>query len=274
MIQSKLNYSALLLGMLLFIVAISPTASWATEPGNAKVISVSGEATVLLPQTFDWKPLEVGASLPQETQIRTGSEAQALIEFQPGHRSQIAGGSFVTLSELVYAPEQGQEKTTVDLAVGKILSNVKRLRTSDSEYSVRTPTASAAVRGTVYEVSYDPSTRETKVKVLEGLIRLESRLGARMSSELGEREKSGINAAGELAPSEALSDQEAQEMQQTSEQTQTSESETTDSQTQTGQLDATQSEVTGRLEAIQERLSEENRANRLDALREFDDDDN
>ncbi|HNT37300.1 MAG TPA: FecR family protein, partial [bacterium] len=258
---------------LMILATVGISTSPAQESGNANVVSVSGEASMQMPPATEWQAVEAGASLPQGTQIRTEPAASVLIEFKPGHRSQIAGGSFVTLSELSYAEEQGPEKTTVDLAVGKILSNVKKLRTTNSEYSVRTPTASAAVRGTVYEVVYDPGTRHTQVKVLEGLIHLESRIGTRLSGEINEREKSGVDASGALSPSEPMSEQETNEMQQASQQAVTSQAGTSEVQGQTGQLDATQSEVTGRLEEIQERLSEENRANRIDSLREIDDDD-
>ena len=144
--------------------------------------------------------------------------------------------------------------------MGKILNNVKKLKTDDSEYEVRTPTAAAAVRGTVYEVEYDLETGKTSVKVLEGLIDLESRLGARLTQRLNELEKIGIDSTGNFAPVEALSEGEKETMKESSDNLGATQTGSTEGQTeQMGNLDNIQSNMAERMDAIQDRANDENR---------------
>ena len=250
-----------------------PSTVWCQEVAEARVVNVTGEAFAMAPGETQWARLQEGERCVVGTRIRCGENAFAILEFAPGHRVKVDENTTIELSEMQYREDSGQEKTLIDLAAGRILNNVRKLRTEDSEYSVRTPTASAAVRGTIYEVRYEEETKRTSVRVLEGLIELEARIGRRLSSRIAEMEKAGVDEAGGLAPVEALSDQEAETLRQSSNETQTAEAETAEGEAAVGSLDALQADVMDRIDAIQERLSDENRAGRMDMFQEEDDDD-
>ena len=166
-----------------------PSTVWCQEVAEARVVNVTGEAFAMAPGETQWARLQEGERCVVGTRIRCGENAFAILEFAPGHRVKVDENTTIELSEMQYREDSGQEKTLIDLAAGRILNNVRKLRTEDSEYSVRTPTASAAVRGTIYEVRYEEETKRTSVRVLEGLIELEARIGRRLSSRIAEMEK-------------------------------------------------------------------------------------
>lgn len=249
-----------------------PLAIPAQEPeARAVVVDLAGEVRSQAAGDLEWTAVEQGAQLEEGTKLHSGEGASALIEFPPGHRAKLHEKTVILLSQLDYGARREAENTTIHLAMGRILNSVKKLRSEDSEYAVRTPTTVAAVRGTVYEVGYDPETRQTSVKVLEGMIEMESRLGRRLSARLREFEKAGVGREGDLAPAEALSDQERQELQDSSQDVQ--ESGAAEGESAPGQAEGVQSGVMERLDAIDARQSDEARALQLERLRAEDDDD-
>ena len=261
----------------IWIMILLPVYVWSQTTPESKapvtVISVLGEVQSLAAGEIKWASVSVGTKLAQGTKLTSGEGASAMLEFEPGHRAQIGEKTTIQLSQLEYKSQGEVENTVLDLTVGRILNNVKKLRTKDSEYSIRTPTATAAVRGTVYEVEYDEVNKRTSVTVLEGIIELEDRLGRRLSITLEEREKAGVDSRGEVSPSETISPEKAQEMQQSSQKLESTQKAEAEGEDKTGQLDAIQSDVMKRIDEIDERQTDELRATRFQKIDAEDDDD-
>jgi ferric-dicitrate binding protein FerR (iron transport regulator) len=140
-----------MLAMLLLLIrpalAQSPTA---------RVLSVTGKLTV------NGKAAAPGSLLRAGDLLATPAGSQAFIGFPDGSALRLNAGSKLKLSDLA-------GKTALDLRSGSALSAVHK----GTNYSIATPRAVAAVRGTVFYVEATKQ-RPTYVCVCEGKVRVTS----------------------------------------------------------------------------------------------------
>ncbi len=156
----------LFLGCALFVAFSSVRAEI-----TATAVQVEGQAGYGTTQKGPWKKLEKAAELPLRSYLRTGADAKVVLRFP--------GEAVVTVHEysLVYLhtmqggdeDEQGG-KSLIGLLVGKLWAKFKKNDTSS--FSIYTPAAIAAVRGTEYFVESDPQTRNSTIGVWEGEVRV------------------------------------------------------------------------------------------------------
>ena len=123
---------------------------------------VTGDVKIRANQTAEWQVAKVGDTLAQGAQVRTGGEGEALLVWPQGHVVRIFNLTVMTINN----QETGtDEKTELNVGVGKIFSKVNKLKSANSTFSVKTPTAVAGVRGTDFlvEVSADATTKFTLI---------------------------------------------------------------------------------------------------------------
>lgn len=121
------------------------------QPAPAKVVSVSGQVTVTLP----------GAAI----QSRNGS---AVIEFADGSRLIIQPNSSLRLDTLSVYAGGGMVDTRVRLQQGRAELSANPRKQQGNRLQVITPSAVAAVRGTVFRVSADEAVM--REETLEGQV--------------------------------------------------------------------------------------------------------
>ncbi|MDA3809480.1 MAG: FecR family protein [Spirochaetaceae bacterium] len=126
---------------------------------DVKIISFSGKVEIQ-PSDGIWQSVEVGQRISLQTKVSTGFNSRAVIRIgeselflQPLTR--------LTVDEL--QESSGNIKSAITLRSGRIQSQIKR-STGKMEFTVTTPIATAAVRGTVFELS--PGT----LRVSEGSV--------------------------------------------------------------------------------------------------------
>ena len=111
-----------------------------------------------------------GAVLYVGSTVRTSSDARAVITLFEGSTIELEPASDVTIEEATTR----SSSTIVQLAqsVGRSWHVVTHLTTADSRYEVRTPAATASVRGTAFEVAVDDglSGSSTTVTTTEGRV--------------------------------------------------------------------------------------------------------
>ena len=73
------------------------------------------------------------------------------------------------MSEIQYDKKTENKNVKVNLGVGKLWANVKKLLTPDSSFEVKTSNAVAGVRGTVYRVNVEED-KSAMVKVYDGSV--------------------------------------------------------------------------------------------------------
>ncbi len=95
-------------------------------------------------------PLKLRSRVKSGIRIKTGEASRVEIQYPEGHMLRIGEKSEVVLGDL-------QGKMKVNLEKGKVWSNLLKLQ-ANSSYEVETHLATAAVRGTVFDVYSDDST--------------------------------------------------------------------------------------------------------------------
>jgi hypothetical protein len=73
------------------------------------------------------------------------------------------------MNEVLYSGKTDHKRVKVDLGIGKLWANVRKLMTMDSSVEVRTTNAVAGVRGTVYRVNVDED-KSAMIKVYDGSV--------------------------------------------------------------------------------------------------------
>ncbi|MGH2493002.1 MAG: FecR family protein [Candidatus Limnocylindria bacterium] len=140
--------------------ALRPAAILTVISGGVLTRGVSGDFS----SAPDGLVLYVGST------IRTSADARAVITLFEGSTVELEPASDLTIEE---ATTRGGS-TVVQLAqsLGRSWHVVTHLTTADSRYEVRTPAATASVRGTAFEVAVvdDASGPTTTVTTTEGLV--------------------------------------------------------------------------------------------------------
>lgn len=123
----------------------------------ATVVEVKGvvEARVALKP---WKPAEVGMALGEGDLIRTGKDSSAFLNLDGKAETatvQVKENTKLGLAQLLENKAKGTQTTLLDLALGNILIEAKKLHSEKSSFEVKTPTSIVGVRGTTFAVSVE-----------------------------------------------------------------------------------------------------------------------
>ncbi len=164
----------------LTIVLVMPFACGKKDAkvGNAVVTFSVGEA--LFFKDNAWRKLEVGSLLLERDRVKTGEAST--VDIQIGQSVvRVKENSEVLLSTIYRDSATGMESSTLDLSVGVVLAKPKKLMKGES-FLVKTPTAVAGVRGTMFTVE-TTEARDTRVAVLDGKVEVGKRIMALEEAE-------------------------------------------------------------------------------------------
>jgi len=159
------------LGFLVLLAAV-PAALAQTQSGTAEIKRVVGRVEVLKKGQVQWLPVVVGARLTEGDDIRAYAAAAAELGLPDGSSLLLAENSRLVITKLEYDAQNQTRLVLFHLAVGKVIASVTRtaitlVRARQSNFTITTPTAVAAARGTLFEVTHDPAQQVTRVAVLE-----------------------------------------------------------------------------------------------------------
>jgi hypothetical protein len=133
----------------------------AAETGKAEIKGIKGSVTV------DGQAAKVGDSISPGQQIATGAGSQLnLFLGDNGPTLIVDANASLSFDELSF-DKSGAEpviNTKINVKAGKVAGYVKKT-SSQSKYIVQTPTTTAAIRGTKYQV-----TEDGVVAVWEGVV--------------------------------------------------------------------------------------------------------
>ena len=122
-----------------------------------------------------WERLEVGSALSERDRIKT--EKSSTVDVQIGQSVlRIKEKSEVILQTIFKDKTTGLESTSLELTVGMVMAKPKKLVRGES-FMVKTPTAVAGVRGTMFTVESTPE-RNTRVSVVDGKVSVAKRIVA------------------------------------------------------------------------------------------------
>jgi hypothetical protein len=150
-----------------FSVFVSASLLFAAE-FSAEVVSVSGKAEVLVDST--WKSIAAGDSLKSGDMIQTGFKSSVVLKVK-NSTVNVSPLTRMTVEQLSDNPEKDNVRLFVK--AGGISSDVKKTDARKVGFTVRTPVATASVRGTEFSVqnkfnSTDVNTTRGSVAVWRG----------------------------------------------------------------------------------------------------------
>jgi hypothetical protein len=115
---------------------------------EAVIREVTGTVELKAPGAADWTPARRGQGITRNTLVSTGFKSGAVIALGNSTLT-VQPLTRLSLEELVRAGEN--EKVEIGLRAGRIRAEVKPPPGGSTGFTVRSPTATASVRGTVFE---------------------------------------------------------------------------------------------------------------------------
>lgn len=155
--------------MFLTLGASAQVSAGPTKPGAIKVAKVEGEVTKISPDGVSAR-LKDGDAVIETDTVVTGKGASVVLVFMNGSSVKLAADSKLAIDEFKMDPldediqlakldkEPSVSKTSLNLAYGEMVGNVKRLnKDSGSYYNVKTPVGAAGIRGTTFRIVFRPT---------------------------------------------------------------------------------------------------------------------
>jgi len=153
-------------------VSGAPVAAQVRAPAQsaqraAAVLTVISGDVLMRSAGADFSAATDGAVLYVGSTIRTSADARAIITLFEGSTVELEPASDITIEEAT----RRSGSTIIELAqsLGRSWHVVTHLTTADSRYEVKTPAATASVRGTAFEIVVDDNLTTT-VTTTEGRV--------------------------------------------------------------------------------------------------------
>lgn len=144
-----------------------PSALWAQ--GVLRVSSVVGQVEWRAASSKTFVPLAGTPMVQAGDELRTGSGATLILTVPDGSYMVVSENSKVIVDDFW----SGNLKSIINLVLGQVRFYIQRLGGRPNPYSVRTPTALIAVRGTTFDVVVDEA-QQAEVRCLDGRITVEN----------------------------------------------------------------------------------------------------
>jgi len=148
-------------------LAVMCAGAWAA-PVKAKLVGVKGDVTARATMDAAWEKAAEGAMLPEGASVKTGADGEVSLVWPGGTAAKVYPLSILKVEASSRAG--GASKTELNMEKGRVMSKVAKLQTSDSVFTVKTPVATAGVRGTTFDTAIDPASNQATVAVVEGSV--------------------------------------------------------------------------------------------------------
>jgi hypothetical protein len=146
-----------------------PVALLSSVPAEAEVLWVRGAARVHRADGTGVVAL-VGSQLGGGDRVTTTAGESIGLRLSTGATLTIGEDADVTFGELLEIPAAGASRTGVDLRRGRIRNDVPPAASPVNRYQIRTPVATAAVRGTTFRAGVDAAAATAYVEVEGGRV--------------------------------------------------------------------------------------------------------
>ena len=134
----------------------------------AKVLELEGKVGVAQSAKGPYKALTKEMELPVGVYVRSGKDAKAVLKFEDESVLTVHELSIVHLRQM--DKSEKKSKHVFFLLMGKLWAKVKKEDSSDKSFTIQTPAAIAAVRGTAFSVTSDPETKDATIGVWDGVV--------------------------------------------------------------------------------------------------------
>lgn len=138
----------------------------------AKITFYTGEVQVQKPQKEAWDKALFNQPLNSGQKVKTQDESRAEIGFADGSIIRIDSNSKLDIID-AKKDKGGAQTATAKVWSGKVWANVNKM-SKKTKFQIESPTAVAAVRGTVYRMAVSPD-RTTKIAVYSGEVAVDNK---------------------------------------------------------------------------------------------------
>jgi hypothetical protein len=145
---------------------------------------------------------DIGKELKTGDQIKTLEETRVEITLATGGVVRIGEKSLYTVEALA---DSTGGKSSATLVMGKVWSNVKTLSQTKSEFRIQSPTAVAAIRGTVYSMEAGKDSSSTTVKVYNGEVAVSPSEPTGQEAKKNNQRPGEVSGPQEIAPPSEVS---------------------------------------------------------------------
>ncbi len=147
------------------------------DPATVRVRDMHGTVQYVEAQQVESRALTGSTQLKDGDQVVVGEDGNVVLEFVDQSRLFLGSGSRIELDRVRKFSNSGLADSKVDLKKGRSESKVK---TRNSRFQIKTPSANTAVRGTDFRVTVDQENIDlSRVEVLSGTVHTSSSSGAR-----------------------------------------------------------------------------------------------
>ena len=150
-----MNHRKIILEILVVVLVIT-VAAFAQPQGRVAVISdFNGKVDIRIEKDKSWYPAVLGLVLHEGDIVRTGADSILKLNLDGQEKTAVVlikEKSELLIAELIKIEDSGEDKTLLDLAIGKIFIEVDKLRDPEAKFEVKTPTSMVGVRGTEFSV--------------------------------------------------------------------------------------------------------------------------
>jgi hypothetical protein len=157
---------------LLLFIAFTAADIAAQTPGQnpeATLKELSGRVEVMMPGSAEWVPAGADMTIAQATLVSTGFRSTAILALG---NSTIVIQPLTRLSLEEIIERQGNEQVNVYLRAGRVRAEVRPPAGGKIDFTVRSPIATASVRGTVFDFD------TVNLNVAEGRVEFSSTTGS------------------------------------------------------------------------------------------------
>lgn len=151
------------LARLTLLMAVSAVWAVAQTGGEAKVVSMAGQVSVLRDNS-KWA-LNPGDIIQPQQMIVTGSDSYAVFRVADGSTFDVYPNA-----QVIFRSNRGNWRELLDILLGKVKVQIEHFGGQPNPNTIRTPTAVIAVRGTIFDVDVEDSDATTLVLVEEGRV--------------------------------------------------------------------------------------------------------
>jgi len=140
------------------------------KPASATLIAFSGTVEIQWADGTSTVSPSVGDQLNAADSVATSANSSAIVEFADGSRIFLDPETSVALNTISSFDQNGMIDTSFRLRGGRVESRVIPGGTPETRFRVLTPPAIAAVKGTDFNVAYQPAAKKTLAEVSTGLV--------------------------------------------------------------------------------------------------------
>lgn len=158
--------------MILIVIFTLLTQSLVIVQRIAKADKVSGTVEVRRSNKGEWKELSQRGLIKTGDVVRTGPDGQAEFKWADGTRWKVMPSTEIVVKKSTYNMVKKADQSQLTLNSGKVFVRIIKALQPASQFEVETPTAVAAVRGTIFSV--EVKNGKTEVAVFKGKVKVTS----------------------------------------------------------------------------------------------------